>query len=98
MQALILRVRVVDDNEIVRRVICQILQSQADIEVVWLFFGHEPLCDLLLMPRDLSPAMAADSIVSSVRQWSGKQDDLTVLICDYTPRIDECGTALRSRC
>lgn len=34
MQALILRVLVVDDSEIVRRCICQILQSQADIEVV----------------------------------------------------------------
>ena len=34
MQALILRVLVVDDSEIVRRAICQILQSQADIEVV----------------------------------------------------------------
>ena len=63
------------------------------------FFGHESLCDLLTRTRDLSPAMAADSIMSSVRQWSGKQDDdLTVLICDYTPRIDECGTALRSHC
>ena len=34
MQALILRVLVVDDSEIVRRLICQILQSQADIEIV----------------------------------------------------------------
>ena len=34
MQALIVRVLVVDDSEIVRRGICQILQSQADIEVV----------------------------------------------------------------
>ena len=34
MQALILRVLVVDDNEIVRRGICQILQIQADIEVI----------------------------------------------------------------
>ena len=34
MQDLILRVLVVDDSEIVRRGICQILQSQADIEVV----------------------------------------------------------------
>jgi len=34
LQALILRVLVVDDSEIVRRSICQILQSQADIEVV----------------------------------------------------------------
>jgi hypothetical protein len=34
MQALIIRVLVVDDSEIVRRGICQILQSQTDIEVV----------------------------------------------------------------
>src|ERR1700745_1628551 len=34
VQALILRVLVVDDSEIVRRGICQILQSQVDIEVV----------------------------------------------------------------
>jgi YesN/AraC family two-component response regulator len=34
MQALIIRVLVVDDSEIVRRGICQILQSQADVEVV----------------------------------------------------------------
>ena len=34
MQALIIRVLVVDDIEIVRRAICQILQSQADIEIV----------------------------------------------------------------
>jgi serine phosphatase RsbU (regulator of sigma subunit) len=48
------------------------------------FFGHDALCDLLKKTRGLSPAMAADSIVSSVRQWSAKQDDdLTVLVCDY---------------
>ena len=34
MQALILRVLVVDDSEIIRRFICRILQSQADIEIV----------------------------------------------------------------
>jgi len=34
MQALILRVLVVDDSEIVRRGICRILQSQVDIEIV----------------------------------------------------------------
>ena len=34
MQAVTLRVLVVDDNDIVRRFICQILQTQADIEVV----------------------------------------------------------------
>jgi sigma-B regulation protein RsbU (phosphoserine phosphatase) len=63
------------------------------------FFGQEALCDLLKRTRDLSPAMAADSVVSSVREWSEKpDDDLTVLICDYTPRIDGCDTAPRSRC
>ena len=46
--------------------------------------GHDTLCDLLTRTRELSPAMAADSIISFVRQWSGKQDDdLTILICDY---------------
>ena len=34
MQALILRVLVVDDSDVVRRGICQILQTQADIEIV----------------------------------------------------------------
>ena len=34
MQALILRMLVVDDSDIVRRLICQILQTQPDIEVV----------------------------------------------------------------
>lgn len=48
------------------------------------FFGHSALCDLLAKTRGLSPAMAADSVISSVRQWSAKQDDdLTVLVCDY---------------
>jgi phosphoserine phosphatase RsbU/P len=48
------------------------------------FFGHDALHDLLTKTRGLSPAMAADAIISSVRQWSAKQDDdLTVLVCDY---------------
>ena len=34
MQAPTLRVLVVDDSEVVRRGICQILQSQADIEII----------------------------------------------------------------
>jgi len=34
LQALILRVLVVDDSEVVRRGICHILKSQADIEIV----------------------------------------------------------------
>ncbi|HTR25875.1 MAG TPA: PP2C family protein-serine/threonine phosphatase [Terriglobales bacterium] len=54
------------------------------------FFGHDALCDLLTGTRQLSPAMAADAVISSVRQWSEKQDDdLTILVCDYTPRIAE---------
>jgi sigma-B regulation protein RsbU (phosphoserine phosphatase) len=48
------------------------------------FFGHDALCDLLTKTKGLSPEVAADSIISSVRQWSAKQDDdLTVLVCDY---------------
>jgi sigma-B regulation protein RsbU (phosphoserine phosphatase) len=52
------------------------------------FFGEEALCNLLTKTRGLSPGQAADSIISSVRQWSGKQDDdLTILICDYIPQL-----------
>ena len=48
------------------------------------FFGHDALCDLVAKTRELSPAMAVDSIISCVRKWSAKQDDdLTVLVCDY---------------
>ena len=43
--------------------------------------------------------MAADSIISSVRQWSEKQDDdLTILICDYIPKGNECTERFRLRC
>ena len=50
------------------------------------FFAQDALCDLITKTRRLSPAMAADSIISSVREWSAKQDDdLTVVICDYIP-------------
>ena len=50
------------------------------------FFGEDRFYDLLTKTRGLSTAMAADSIISSVQRWSGKQDDdLTVLICDYVP-------------
>jgi hypothetical protein len=55
------------------------------------------LCHLLTKTTELSPAMAADSIISSVGQWSGKQDDdLTVVICDYIPKWGESGS--HSRC
>ena len=53
-------------------------------------FGDDALCELLTRTRELSPAMAADSIISSVRQWSEKQDDdLTILICDYISKGNE---------
>jgi phosphoserine phosphatase RsbU/P len=55
------------------------------------FFGQAALCDLLTNTSALSPAVAADSIISSVRQWSGKQDDdMTVLVCDYMPDVSRC--------
>jgi phosphoserine phosphatase RsbU/P len=48
------------------------------------FFGHDALCDLLKNTAKLASSDAADSIMSSVRAWSAKQDDdLTVVICDY---------------
>jgi len=61
------------------------------------FFGHDMLCHLLTKTTCLSPAMAADSIISSVGEWSGKQDDdLTIVICDYIPTMGESGS--HSRC
>jgi sigma-B regulation protein RsbU (phosphoserine phosphatase) len=49
-------------------------------------FGEDNFYDLLTKTRELSPKIAADSIISSVTRWSRKQDDdLTVLICDYIP-------------
>jgi sigma-B regulation protein RsbU (phosphoserine phosphatase) len=48
------------------------------------FFGQDALCELLRKTAGLSSSAAADSIMSSVRKWSAKQeDDLTVLVCDY---------------
>jgi phosphoserine phosphatase RsbU/P len=62
------------------------------------FFGHVALCDLLTGTRELSPAMAADSIISSVRQWSEKQDDdLTIIICDYVSKKNECAERFHLR-
>ena len=47
-------------------------------------FGQDSLRHTLKITADLSPAAAADSIISSVTTWSAKQDDdLTVLVCDY---------------
>jgi sigma-B regulation protein RsbU (phosphoserine phosphatase) len=48
-------------------------------------FGPQRLCGLLKDSARLSAEQAADHIVSSLKRWAGSQnDDLTVLICDYT--------------
>jgi sigma-B regulation protein RsbU (phosphoserine phosphatase) len=48
------------------------------------FFGQDALCELLRTTAGISSSAAADSIISSVRKWSAKQeDDLTLLVCDY---------------
>jgi hypothetical protein len=42
------------------------------------------LCGVCCGRPGLSSSEAADSIMSSVRQWSAKQDDdLIVLVCNY---------------
>jgi sigma-B regulation protein RsbU (phosphoserine phosphatase) len=52
------------------------------------FLGQDALRELLRKTAGLSSAAAADSIMSSARQWSAKQDDdLTVLVCDYVPTL-----------
>lgn len=61
------------------------------------FFGHDGLLAVLMKTSGLSPSATADSIISSVRQWSAKQDDdLTVLICDYVP-VREISPATSAR-
>lgn len=48
------------------------------------FLGRDALRELLRKTAGLSSSDAADLIISSVREWSAKQDDdLTVLVCDY---------------
>jgi sigma-B regulation protein RsbU (phosphoserine phosphatase) len=48
-------------------------------------FGQDELSSRLRQTSALTPAAAADQIVSAVQQWSASQDDdLTVLICDYS--------------
>jgi sigma-B regulation protein RsbU (phosphoserine phosphatase) len=48
------------------------------------FLGAAKLRDPLKKTAGLSSAAAVDSILSSVKAWSAKQDDdLTVLVCDY---------------
>jgi phosphoserine phosphatase RsbU/P len=48
------------------------------------FFGQESLSALLRKTAGVSPADAADRIISAAQQWAATQDDdLTVLMCDY---------------
>jgi len=48
-------------------------------------FGPDRLHTLVRETASLSDAEAADKIISSIQQWSATQnDDLTVLLCDYT--------------
>lgn len=48
------------------------------------FYGKDALFESLRKTTGLSPSAAAEAIMSSVRQWSLRQDDdLTVLVCDY---------------
>jgi phosphoserine phosphatase RsbU/P len=48
-------------------------------------FGQSRLQALLQKGAPLSPQEAADLIIVSVQEWSKSQDDdLTVLVCDYT--------------
>jgi len=52
-------------------------------------FGDESLTNLLKATAALTPAQAASEIVDQVKQWSHFQDDdLTVLVCDYTGALD----------
>ena len=48
------------------------------------FFGQESLSALLRQTAGVSPADAADRIISAAQHWAATQDDdLTVLMCDY---------------
>lgn len=49
------------------------------------FFGQENLSKLLVDTTAFTAHQAADHIIHSVQNWSTSQDDdLTVLVCDYT--------------
>ena len=58
------------------------------------FFGQQSLWDMLRKTQGLSPEHAANSIISAVLQWSGRQDDdLTIIICDYIPIVENFAKA-----
>ena len=49
------------------------------------FFGQQALGALLRQTAGITPTETADRIISAVQQWAASQDDdLTVLVCDYT--------------
>jgi phosphoserine phosphatase RsbU/P len=48
-------------------------------------FGSERLHDIVRATADLTHTEAADQIISSIQHWSAIQnDDLTIILCDYT--------------
>jgi sigma-B regulation protein RsbU (phosphoserine phosphatase) len=48
-------------------------------------FGSQRLHALVRQTANLSHTEAADQIIASIQQWSANQnDDLTILLCDYT--------------
>ena len=50
------------------------------------FFGQDALSNLLRQTAEFPTSAASDQIISSIQRWSASQDDdLTVLICDYSP-------------
>jgi phosphoserine phosphatase RsbU/P len=52
------------------------------------FFGQEALAELMRQTAELSASAASDQIISAVQRWAVSQDDdLTVLVCDYVPRV-----------
>ena len=60
------------------------------------FFGQESLSAILRQTAGISPADAADRIISAAQQWAASQDDdLTVLVCDYLG--NESASASRAR-
>ena len=48
-------------------------------------FGPDRLRDVVRATANLGESEAADHIISSIQQWSAAQnDDLTIILCDYT--------------
>jgi sigma-B regulation protein RsbU (phosphoserine phosphatase) len=48
-------------------------------------FGSDRLHDIVRATANLTDTEAADQIISSIQHWSATQnDDLTIILCDYT--------------